>query len=469
MKTIRSRFIIIFTAFFIFTAGLAALDYFNIFILEEKIYLIQQFDDFKNDILELRRYEKNYFLTGESSHLTQMRQYLSKTGPLFSGLRNEMETVLSPAEYASCAEALAAYTDILAHDGNIGDSKGALSRQLQSNGKVLTAFSERLISEKRKRLTRVLRQMLIPPFAFSTVFVLLVLYVLQMTRVDILQPLREIQMAAEKVGKGIFKTIPRNGSTENEVSQCIAAFNNMVTEIDTRQEQLLQSRKMASIGTFTSGIAHELNNPINNISLVTESLIEDDESLTSQERRALYDDLTVQAERASDIVRNLLEFSRTDQAHFETISLEQMIDKTRTLIKNELKLNHVTFSADIPGDLPQARIDKGQLQQALLNLFLNAIQAMPEGGSLNLKIRTDPQVEGHIRIDVADTGIGIAQDQIEAVFDPFFTTKKEGEGTGLGLSVTYNIIKRHNGWITAKSQPGQGTCFSIFLPARNGV
>ncbi len=469
MKTIRSRLITIFTAFFIFTAGLVVLDYFNIFVLEEKIHLIQQFNDFKNDVLELRRYEKNYFLTGETSHIIQMRQYLSKAGDLFSGLKQEMQDVLSPGEYDACATAFKTYADILVRDGQIRDRAGDLSRKLQAGGKVLTAFSEDLIREKRKRLTRVLRQMLIPPFAFSTVFVLLVLYVLQMTRVDILKPLQEIQKAAENAGKGIFKTICRTGSAENEVSQCIAAFNHMVTEIDTRQEQLLQSRKMASIGTFTSGIAHELNNPINNISLVTESLVEDDQTLSCQERQALYKDLTTQAERASDIVRNLLDFSRTDRAHVESISMEELIDKTRALIQSELTPNQVKFQADIPEGLPQVQIHKGQLQQALLNLFINGIQAMPNGGNLTVGVRVDETEPGHLRIDVTDTGTGIPTDQIGYVFDPFFTTKKEGEGTGLGLSVTYNIIKLHNGWIHVKSEPDKGTCFSIFLPVKEDI
>jgi signal transduction histidine kinase len=172
-----------------------------------------------------------------------------------------------------------------------------------------------------------------------------------------------------------------------------------------------------------------------------------------------------QAGRSGKIVKNLLEFSRTDQEHLETISMEAMVAKTARLLKNELKLRQVTFETRIQKNLPRVRIDKSSLQQALLNLFINGIQAMPDGGKLALIMEEDPETQG-IRIDIKDTGKGIERKDMERIFDPFFTTKKEGEGTGLGLSVTYNIIRRHNGTIQVTSTPGQGSCFSIFLPVK---
>ena len=468
MRTIRSRLIMVFIVCFSFTAGLTVLDYFHIFVFEQKIEIIQEFDDFKNDVLELRRYEKNYFLTGLPVHLKQMFYYLSETENLLSRLKDEMKVVLDVREYEACARSLADYRLILEQNNNQGDTQPAIDVQaLQSKGKILTDFSEKLIREKRKRLTRALRQMFLLPFGFSAVFIILVMYVVQVTWREILKPFQKIQAAAENASKGIFQTIFHTSRKENEVSQCIAAFNNMVTEIDTRQAQLLQSRKMASIGTFTSGIAHELNNPINNISLLTESLIGgEDRNMSQEERKGLYKDLMAQTERASDIVKNLLEFSRTDQDCFETISMPEMIAKTEQLLKNEFKINRINFGAQIHDHLPKVRIDQSRLQQALINLLLNGVHAMPEGGDLRLTIEPDAEFDGYIRIDVADTGIGIPEENLDLIFDPFFTTKKEGEGTGLGLSVTYNIIKRHSGWITVKKLPDKGTCFSIFLPVK---
>lgn len=465
METIRSRLIFILVVCFSFIAGLTALDYYNIFVLQEKLLIIEQFDDFKNNILELRRYEKNYFLTGKPTHLEQMDHYLSKTEESFVKLEAEMKLILDTIEYDQCAAALKEYHIILEHKGDTVGEGFSDTENLRSRGKILTAFSEKLINKKRIRIAGVLRQMLIVPLAFSTGFIILIIFVIQMTREDVLNPLSLLQTAAENACRGIFKPIGYTSRKTNEASQCIAAFNQMATEIDTRQEQLLQSRKMASIGTFTSGIAHELNNPINNASLIVESLIEYGDTLSPAERRELYDDLMAQAERSSEIVKNLLEFSRTDQGHFSTISIKDMVEKTKRLLKNELKLKRVNLHVRIQENIPKLWIDQSRLQQALLNLLLNGIQAMPDGGELTLIIERDPD-SGDVRIDVKDTGVGIPEEQLDSVFDPFFTTKKEGDGTGLGLSVTYNIIQQHNGRIQVESKKGIGTCFSIFLPVK---
>jgi two-component system NtrC family sensor kinase len=142
-----------------------------------------------------------------------------------------------------------------------------------------------------------------------------------------------------------------------------------------------------------------------------------------------------------------------------------MLEKTERLLANEMKYQGINFHIEIQDDLPELRIDQSRLQQALVNLLINGIQAMPDGGDLTLSIEADKET-GFVRIDVEDTGIGIPKDQIDKIFDPFFTTKKEGEGTGLGLSVTYNIITQHSGEIRVRSKTNQGTCFSIFLPVK---
>jgi len=384
---------------------------------------------------------------------------------LFKRLEKEMKGILNTIEYNQCAVALEEYHNILGHKEEVVDEGRSDVENLRARGATLTTFGEKLLKEKQIRIARVFRQMLIMPLAFSAGFVLLMIFIMQVARKDVLKPLSLLQTAAENASKGVLNPIGHVIRKKNEVFQCIVAFNKMVEEIDTGQEQLLQSRKLASIGTFTSGIAHELNNPINNISLIVDSLIEDEDSLSSEERMKLYSDLMDQAERSSEIVKNLLEFSRTDQDHFENISLKEMIEKTERLLKNEFNIKQVKFHARIQEDLPKVRIDQSRLQQALVNLLLNAIQAMPDGGELTLTIEPDPG-SNDIRMDIRDTGTGIPNEQLNSIFDPFFTTKKEGEGTGLGLSVTYNIIQRHSGRISVESTVGKGTCFSIFLPVK---
>jgi signal transduction histidine kinase len=162
-------------------------------------------------------------------------------------------------------------------------------------------------------------------------------------------------------------------------------------------------------------------------------------------------------------VKNLLEFSRASHVRLEQVSLEQIVEKTAQLVANEMKLNEVRFSKEVQHQLPELQVDKGGLQQVLLNLFLNSIQAMPNGGDLKVVIRMSKAMNEGI-IDVMDTGGGIPPEDLHKIFDPFYTTKKDGEGTGLGLSVSYSIIEKHGGRIEVKSDPGEGTTFSIFLP-----
>jgi two-component system NtrC family sensor kinase len=181
------------------------------------------------------------------------------------------------------------------------------------------------------------------------------------------------------------------------------------------------------------------------------------------ERNKLYHDAMDQADRTSEIVKNLLEFSRATHPRLEEVDLEEIVDKTARLLNNEFKLHNIAFTKQVHARMPRARLDKGGLQQVLLNLFMNSIQAMDRGGELKVEIGPADNPD-EARIDVIDNGPGIPSKYLSQIFDPFFTTKKEGVGTGLGLSVSYNIIKKNQGRLEVQSRPGQGTRFSIFLP-----
>jgi two-component system NtrC family sensor kinase len=230
--------------------------------------------------------------------------------------------------------------------------------------------------------------------------------------------------------------------------------------LEKNQEQYIQSRKMASIGTLTSGIAHELNNPLNNICITTESLLDDLQAIGEGEIRKRLQDIYTQAERASGTVRNLLDFTRMGQPAFVPLSARELLDSTFNLARNEMELNNVRLDYDPESAEAGLLGDYSQLQQVFLNLVINAIQAMPRGGRLIVRInREDPHF---LRIAVGDTGVGIPQSIIQQIFDPFFTTKEKG--TGLGLSTTYSIVKKHGGKILVDSQINQGTTFTVFLP-----
>jgi two-component system, NtrC family, sensor kinase len=233
----------------------------------------------------------------------------------------------------------------------------------------------------------------------------------------------------------------------------------MMNELKHRQELLVQSHKNTAVGTLTSGIAHEINNPINNIVLTLETLIEDNQTMSPEERLQLYQEALDQADRAGDLVSNLLEFSRANPPGVEEVSIEALIDQTLRLLKNEFKIHRIKIFKEIQGSFPILSLDKNSLQQVLVNLLLNSVQAMPDGGQLRIKLHRE---KNKVQIDIVDTGAGIPSENLSLVFNPFFTTKKGG--TGLGLSISCDILQKQGGRIEVQSTEGQGSTFSLMIP-----
>ena len=222
----------------------------------------------------------------------------------------------------------------------------------------------------------------------------------------------------------------------------------------------MQSEKLAAIGKVTAGIAHEINNPLNNISLTAEVLLEDLPNLDCSERMDMVRDILVQSDRAREVVHHLLEFSRTRKSNImEPVDLVALMESSITLVKNQFRLGGIVYHYDHPEQPVLVNGNPNQLQQVLVNLLLNAVQAMQPDGRLDLVVSGQ---EKEARITVSDTGIGIAPEALTHIFDPFFTTKNEG--TGLGLSLSYAIVKDHSGDIEVASEPGRGTTFTIIFP-----
>jgi two-component system, NtrC family, sensor kinase len=465
MRTIRAKILIFFVLCLVSVGGLTILYYENTISLRHKLIVIENFDDLLEDILELRRYEKNLIFYRDAASIEECVFYLFKIEDDYKRLNKDIRRVIGQDEAHKFRDTLEKYKHVL--EKGMGLVKGGTNKarieRFRLMGRDLVDFAEHLIMVKRGRIeARLNRSLIMPLISISIFFVLIIVVFLWVSR-GILKPLHLVEQATEEVAKETFVPIPTQSEKKDEISRLIGAFNKMARELESREEQLLQSRKMASIGTFTSGIAHELNNPINNISLIVESLMEDDEELDHSERTHLYQDLMNQAERTSDIVKNLLEFSRASHPRLEQVSLEELVGRTAQLVKNEFRINSIRFSKEVQDEIPQLNLDKKGFQQVFLNLFLNSIQAMKGGGEIKAILQL-VHASNEIRIDVKDTGEGIPPENLGNIFDPFFSTKKEDEGTGLGLSVSYSIIRKHGGRIEVKSEPGQGTCFSIFLP-----
>jgi len=233
-----------------------------------------------------------------------------------------------------------------------------------------------------------------------------------------------------------------------------------VTQRERMEEQMSQTEKLTSLGLLAAGVAHEVNTPLavisNYIQMLAKQMPEGDP------RQALIEKIVKQTFRASEIVNNLLNFSRTGAAEVSNIDVNRVVEETLSLVAHPMKTARIQIVKELSEPLPPVNGSANKLQQVFLNLFLNARDAMPGGGML--EVRTSAH-NGSVEIEIADTGAGIAREHIHRIFDPFFTTKANGRGTGLGLSVSYGIIKEHAGKIDVRSTPGKGTSFHVEFPA----
>jgi PAS domain S-box-containing protein len=233
-----------------------------------------------------------------------------------------------------------------------------------------------------------------------------------------------------------------------------------VTQRERMEEQMSQTEKLTSLGLLAAGVAHEVNTPLAVISNYIQMLAR--QMPDGDPRQAIIEKIVKQAFRASEIVNNLLNFSRTGPSQFADVDVNRVVEETLSLVAHPLKTSQIQVVKQLGEALPPVRGSANKLQQVFLNLFLNARDAMPLGGML--EVRTAAH-NGSVEIEVMDTGNGISRDHIHKIFDPFFTTKAGGRGTGLGLSVSYGIIKEHAGKIDVRSTPGRGTSFHVELPA----
>ena len=235
----------------------------------------------------------------------------------------------------------------------------------------------------------------------------------------------------------------------------------MVQELERRQDQLVQSKKLSSIGTLTAGVAHQLNNPLNNISTSCQIAFDELRSKDQDLLVKMLQNIDQETLRARDVVKGLLEFSRSEKFRLRPVSLADTVNRAVRLVKSQVPAD-IEFRINISDDLV-VPMDVQRMQEVFLNLIINAAQAIEKQGSITVSSEVDDAQE-RVIITVHDTGPGIPEEIRQQLFDPFYTTKEEGKGTGLGLSVVYGIIQKHSGEITVSSEPGQGTSFYIRLP-----
>jgi len=340
---------------------------------------------------------------------------------------------------------------------------------------IVVSTSEVMGQIKRYR-TNVLVELVFLIFALSLCLNLL-------TRKLIKAPVNTLLDHNRSLSKGEYRFI--EDKTNDEFGELVDSFNEMTgslkkakeererwaatleTKVEERTQQIremqsfiIRSEKLASLGELAAGIAHELNNPLTGIVLHA-SIVEEDRDLPDQLREELHT-ITWEADRCAQIVKSLLDFSRKTEPRKAMNKLNDTIDKALSLVQHLASFQNIRIVRQYSDVLPELLLDPGQMEQVFVNIFVNAGQAMEEGGELTLV--TGMEEENHaVTVIIRDTGRGIPEEDIGRIFDPFFSTKG-ARGTGLGLSVSYGIIEGHGGTIEVKSEVGKGTEFTIRLP-----
>ncbi len=448
-------------------------------LLNQELQLIEKRHTLFNTILEARRYEKNYLLTLEKRFLGQTLSYVDKAQETLEKIDDVSAKYLYSYRWPLAKEHKEWMSDLNSYEMSLkslmqlheqADSTGGREKiaawierfksKLHLLGRKITIYVERTVAIEYKTVQNMVGK---SKYYHLTTFVALSILA-SLTALFLIfnvnRPLKVIEDAIKKIARGDYGNIPTI-STGDDFESLVASLNDMIRELNKRSEIVLQTEKMASLGTLTSGVAHELNNPLNNISTSVQILLEELEDDGLEYKKELLMDTEKQVERARDTVKALLEFSRERSFSPQLVHVENLIYQTHKLIKGEVPPD-VTLQVDVPEEL-EANIDPRRIQHVLINLIINAVQAMEEGGEL--KISVPHQVHnGEICLQVQDTGTGISEEDLPKIFDPFFTTKDVGKGSGLGLAICHGIMEQHGGRIEVASTLGKGTTFSLFFP-----
>jgi two-component system NtrC family sensor kinase len=271
--------------------------------------------------------------------------------------------------------------------------------------------------------------------------------------------------------------------SNDELADLAISFNTMTAElekarhelIERTQNSLIQQEKMASLGKLSATVAHELNNPLFGILTYARLALKDAEKnqvQTLEERQRLIERLQVierESRRSGDIVKNLLTFARQAPRKVSSQSLNVLVERAIAVIRHRLELQQVRLEVALQPDLPSLECDEGQIQQVLLALVVNAIEAMPKGGTLRIESGLLANGTSDVFVTVRDSGMGIAADVMPHIFEPFFTTKTDGQGSGLGLAIAHGIVAQHGGEIGVHSKESEGAEFTIRLPVERPV
>jgi len=464
--SIRNKILLAFSMFIVFSGLIWLRSYYSQYLLHQKLEIIEMKNNLFNTILEARRYEKNFFLGFDKSNINQALDYLGKAENILVNITFKYGKYTLAKDLPERLSELKVYKTSLSELLHLQEN-GVLSvsrdtvKLIQGQGRKITTELENIVAEEGQftrslvKKAKTVHLIALVPITILSILVALFLVF------NVIRPLKTIERAIQKIAAGDFKNIPEI-ATGDEFESLVTSLNNMIAELDKRSEELVQVRKLASLGRLTSGVAHELNNPLNNISTSIQILAEELEGEVSEYHRALLLGTEKEVDRGKSIVRALLEFSRVRSFSMTRVNFKDLINGALKRIKSEVPDN-VELKVDVSEHF-FVHVGPERIERVLSNLIINGVQAMENGGIVTIR-ECDQNESNTFSFQVQDTGTGIAEEHVAKIFDPFFTTKEIGKGSGLGLSIVYGIIEQHGGKISVFSQEGKGTTFTVSLPA----
>lgn len=452
----------------------AVLTYAIVKEVENALLLVEKIDIFWNDTLEMRRFEKNWFLYAQPIDFRENMSYCDKLTELVQNNNNSLPGLFAGDQHVEIHSALVEYkTKMQALQKAIAKDDTAyaikhLQDEIRQHGKTITDFAEKRYRDAGATVKVQLKIVRIFLICFATIVIVIVFFANQLISKKVIGYLAMLESFIQKISHG--EVIEEAGSIPDaEINTLVVAFNRMRNELNLRQKHLVQAEKLASLGTLLSGVAHELCNPLSNISTSAQILAEEIEEADLEYKKELINQIEEQTDKSRDIIKTLLDFARIKEFKLQEILLAPLIEDTIKLLRGQIP-SEVQISREVPPDIT-IYVERQRIQQVFLNLIKNALDAVGEQGKIWITARQlcDISKKTHeVEIFIEDNGPGIPAEMAGKIFDPFFTTKDVGKGSGLGLFIVHDIIEAHEGRITVESRKGAGTTFAIWLPDHAG-
>jgi two-component system, NtrC family, sensor kinase len=439
--------------------------YQNLNLVLAKLRFVELADDLNASFLEMRLAEKNYFLYNDESALSEIATKLKDSMGAIDAVSTDIIRAIGAKNYDLLKLRSQRYMNVIedAKSGPPGDK--TLEATVRDAGRNLREFSSDITHLERQEVNRIISKSTNVLFYSFCAILVLAIGVSHLILFDIRKSLKRIEQVAHSISEGDFDNVEADISGD-ELGSVMKAINSMSEELKNREEIITQSKKLESLGILTAGVAHELGNPLNNIAMIAQTYAEVYDTLSREDRIEYMKKVEEETDRIKEIVKNLLDFSRPKKPVLKEAEINSVIKKTLKFVQNMLHVCCIDIRLALQEGLPHVCIDEPEIQEVFVNLITNAVHAMSPRCELSITTRLGDD-EKYVAIDVEDTGRGIPPEVLPYIFDPFFSTKGV-EGTGLGLSVSYSIIKNHKGKIQVRSEVGVGTTFTIELPVYKG-